>query len=112
MPKHTLKEFSPYKDPGLRSGRRRSQRAERRPRSAVANLVVFELEGVTERSALERVFRGLVKRALERPAARTSPAAFSTLFGDKKGMKESGKAPRAGPARMKMHAAGELAQKQ
>jgi len=39
--------------PGLRSGRRRSKRAERRPRSAVANLVVFELEEATVRSALE-----------------------------------------------------------
>ena len=73
---------------------------------------MFELEGVTERSALERVFRGLVKRAIERQAARTSPAAFCYLFGDKKVMKECGKAPSAGPARMKMHAAGELAQKQ
>jgi hypothetical protein len=54
-----------------------------------ANLVVFELEEATVRSELERVFRGLAKRVIERQAVRTSPAAFSALFGRSKGvMKE------------------------
>jgi hypothetical protein len=52
---------------------------------------VFELEEATGRSELERVFRGLAKRVIERQAARTSPAAFCALFGrSKRAMKKWG----------------------
>ena len=53
-----------------------------------ANLVVFELEEATERSELERVFRGLAKRVIERQAARTSPVTFGLLFGHSKSNNE------------------------